>query len=493
MSRFVCALLMVFLVDVSLAATEPVVLEVGRVAGQAGTMVAVPVWLSPEGQQVDRVSVDIRFSSLTPLHALPGNRPDCAPNPAIEVGSALFQFMCVGNDCAQFRGFVASADGGLPEAMLFSCNFDIAPEAVPAGYPVRISSAIVQDPGGAVLDTATVNGEIRVVTPTPTGTPTPTETPTPTGTATATRTHTPLPTATATDTTTATPTGPTKTATFTPTPTDTRTPTPTRTIRLELAGGTARPGGSVEIVVDLVDGSGLVAQTSYEVFFPDAVFDSSEIPARCTLDPRLQRQELSTAVLNYPPAPAGFHRARFVVFDLSTPAAALDSGPLVRCPLTVREDAPPGSWLLKFDQLFVADSAAHPLGPVGSVDGAVVVDPQAPLPTATATATHTPTATARWTASPSASATATPTPSPTETAAPVTATTTPGPCAGDCDDNGTVVVGELIRGVNIALGTASVDDCPAVDRNGDGQVVVNELIVAVNAALVGCPPAVQGQ
>jgi hypothetical protein len=487
MSRCVFVLLLVFLVDVSLAAAEPVVLEVGRVAGEAGTMVSVPVWLSTEGHRVDRVSVDIRYSELTPLRALVPNHPDCTPNPAVDAGSALFLFMCVGDDCAQFRAFVAAADGGLPEGMLFSCNFDVAPEAVPASYPLRISSAIVQDPTGAVLDTATVNGEIRVVTPTPTGTPTPTETPTPTGTATATRTDTPLPTATPTGTATTTPTGPTKTATFTPTPTDTRTPTPTRTIRLELTGGVARPGGSVEIVVDLIDGSGLVAQASYEVFLPDAVFDSSEAPARCTLDPRLQRQELSTAVLSFPPAPAGFHRARFVVFDLATPAAVLGSGPLVRCPLTVREDAPQGSWLLKFDQVFVADSVAHPLGPVGTVDGEVVVDPQAPLPTVTATAT----ATARLTASPSASATATPTPSPTETSTPATATTTPRPCPGDCDDNGTVVVGELIRGVNIALGAATVDDCPAVDRNGDGQVVVNELIVAVNAALVGCAPPAQ--
>jgi hypothetical protein len=56
-----------------------------------------------------------------------------------------------------------------------------------------------------------------------------------------------------------------------------------------------------------------------------------------------------------------------------------------------------------------------------------------------------------------------------------------------------VVVGELIRGVNIALGTASVDACPAMDRNGNGQVVVNELVTAVTAALVGCGLPAQSQ
>jgi hypothetical protein len=503
MSRVVSLVFVVFLIDASLAAEEPVVIEVGRVAGEAGTMVAVPVWLSTDGQQVDRVRADIRFSQQTPLRALPGGFPDCAPNPDIEVGSALFQFLCVGEDCAQFRAFVAAADGGLPQGMLFSCNFEIVAEATPAIYPLRISSAAVFDHTGAPLDSATVNGEIRVVTPTPTNTPTPSETPTPTGTSTPTRTHTPLPTATPTGTATGTPTGPTKTATFTPTPTDTPTATPTRTIRLELVGGVARPGGPVEIVVGLIDGSGLVAQASYEMFLPSAVFDSSDLPARCILDPRLQRQELSVAVLNFPPAPEGFRRARFVVFDLAAPAAVLDTGPLVRCMLTVREDASPGSWLIKFDQVFVADSAARPLGPAGAVAGEVVVDPEAPLPTETATSTHTPTPTARRTttptatstASPSPSSTATPTPSPTETSTPepATATTTPRPCSGDCDGNGTVDVGELIRGVNIALGLAAAADCPAFDQDGDGQVVVNELIAAVNAALVGCTLQAQSE
>jgi len=65
-------------------------------------------------------------------------------------------------------------------------------------------------------------------------------------------------------------------------------------------------------------------------------------------------------------------------------------------------------------------------------------------------------------------------------------------CTGDCDDSGDVTVNELITGVNIALGTASLDSCPIFDENQDGEVAVNELIKAVNYALTGCPPPEEG-
>ena len=60
-------------------------------------------------------------------------------------------------------------------------------------------------------------------------------------------------------------------------------------------------------------------------------------------------------------------------------------------------------------------------------------------------------------------------------------------CVGDCDDDGSVTVVELIRGVNIALGTLLIDACPSFDTNGDGEVTVNELVTGVHAALTGCP------
>jgi len=59
-------------------------------------------------------------------------------------------------------------------------------------------------------------------------------------------------------------------------------------------------------------------------------------------------------------------------------------------------------------------------------------------------------------------------------------------CTGDCDWSGTVSIGELIRGVNIALGRAGLPTCDVFDSNGNEEVAINELIQGVNAALHGC-------
>jgi len=61
-------------------------------------------------------------------------------------------------------------------------------------------------------------------------------------------------------------------------------------------------------------------------------------------------------------------------------------------------------------------------------------------------------------------------------------------CPGDCAADGAVTIEDLIKGVNIALGSQAVSTCTGMDSNGDGAVTVNELIRAVAAALGGCPP-----
>ena len=80
--------------------------------------------------------------------------------------------------------------------------------------------------------------------------------------------------------------------------------------------------------------------------------------------------------------------------------------------------------------------------------------------------------------------TPTATPSPLPTATPTLAV-----CVGDCNDNSLVAVNEIILGVNIVLGTAPLDDCPAFDANGNGVLTVNELVQGVNNSLEDCPGA----
>ncbi len=60
-------------------------------------------------------------------------------------------------------------------------------------------------------------------------------------------------------------------------------------------------------------------------------------------------------------------------------------------------------------------------------------------------------------------------------------------CPGDCDHDREVFVDELLRGVRIALGEASVDLCLAADADGDATVTIAELMQAVTPALRGCP------
>jgi hypothetical protein len=60
-------------------------------------------------------------------------------------------------------------------------------------------------------------------------------------------------------------------------------------------------------------------------------------------------------------------------------------------------------------------------------------------------------------------------------------------CTGDCNGDGSVTVDEIVKMVNIALGTLNPSECPAGDRDGSGTVTVDEIVQAVNNALGGCP------
>jgi hypothetical protein len=61
-----------------------------------------------------------------------------------------------------------------------------------------------------------------------------------------------------------------------------------------------------------------------------------------------------------------------------------------------------------------------------------------------------------------------------------------GQCPGDCGEDGAVTVDEVITGVNIALGSTDLEQCPIFDTSGDTMVTVDEIITAVNNALNGC-------
>ena len=59
-------------------------------------------------------------------------------------------------------------------------------------------------------------------------------------------------------------------------------------------------------------------------------------------------------------------------------------------------------------------------------------------------------------------------------------------CRGDCDGDGAITVAELVRLVNVALGSLPLEDCAAGDRNGDGAIAIDELTRAVQHAIDEC-------
>jgi hypothetical protein len=59
-------------------------------------------------------------------------------------------------------------------------------------------------------------------------------------------------------------------------------------------------------------------------------------------------------------------------------------------------------------------------------------------------------------------------------------------CPGDCDGDGEVGIGEILRGVALSLGDAPTDTCMTFDLDADGQVAITEIVRAVSSALEGC-------
>jgi Zn-dependent metalloprotease len=59
-------------------------------------------------------------------------------------------------------------------------------------------------------------------------------------------------------------------------------------------------------------------------------------------------------------------------------------------------------------------------------------------------------------------------------------------CIGDCGDDTVVTVDDLLRMVNVALGSAPLTQCEGGDADGDRHITIDEIVTAVHNALNGC-------
>ncbi len=310
-------------------------------------------------------------------------------------------------------------------------------------------------------------------TASPTETPTLTRTATPTQTATATSTSTPSitmtpthsPTATETGTSTATPTvtntptiTSTKTPTCTPTSTATRTPTitPTVTPTVEPTGTPTRTPTTTPTATPTATpntASILIARPQPLGTIGDGtVIAAIKVRLRDSAGVAMPKgTEVVFSLEGFGPVTLVEGVGR--VGEVPGCAADITLGPgeAVVC-VTYSDEA------IGEDFVLVAASGEATAG-----GGSPLTLPPLPTPT------------------PSYTPTSSYTPSPTAT---------PTPCVGDCDGNGVISIDELVKAVNIALGTVELEDeeqgCLAADGDGNGAVRIDELIAAVKGALGPC-------
>jgi hypothetical protein len=306
-------------------------------------------------------------------------------------------------------------------------------------------TAAAETPTATATGTATGTAAAETPTATPTsvsGSPTSTSTagpsPTPTATGMATETPTATPTltstSTATVTLTATPTSQGASPTSTPTASVTQTPTG-GAVGIEIGTAVGQPGNTVGFAVTFTftNRFEIVGIRNCIDVNADAPFARTETGAPdCTVNAALQKSDSTFAF-----EPAGCDppaNCTAMCADIRGPQGTsvipVDSM-LYSCRIAIPGSTPDGTYALGCG----AGSATTSEGGMTRLDcepGSVIVQTNLP---------------------------------------------------GDCNGDGRVTIDELILGVNIALGSRPVTDCPAFDTDFSGEVSVAELIAAINVAL----------
>ncbi|MFI5399104.1 MAG: protease pro-enzyme activation domain-containing protein [Candidatus Binatia bacterium] len=361
------------------------------------------------------------------------------------------------------------------------------PTATPTAANTPTATPTVTATAAPTATSTPTTTPTQAATNTPSATPTQTATPTNTLTATATPTATDTPTATPTNTATATPTNsPTRTSTPSPTPTSTSTPSATATAT---SSSTATPTAT-----STATSTSTSTPTQTATNTPSASpTQTATLTSTLTATATPTATPTNTATSTPTNSPTRTSTPSPTPTSTSTPSATATATSSSTATPTATSTATPTNTLTATATPTATDTpTATPTATVtqtpSATPTATPTDTPTPVATATPTATNTPTTTVTNTPiqTPTSTVTVILTNTPTQTQA-VPPTSTPISCVGDCNGDHSVTVDEILTMVNIALGNAPVQDCPAGDANHDGQITVDEILTAMNNALNGCP------
>jgi hypothetical protein len=159
-----------------------VAVQLGVVAGTAGTQVSFDATLHTNGESVAGTQNDIAFDPQTPIGVNVSGRPACTANPAINKNATVFAFLpnsCTpGLDCTGVRALVSSFENfdPIPDgSILYTCIVDISLSAADGSHPLVASFTKASTPGGQPIPAFGIDGAVTTTggmfPPTPTPTP----------------------------------------------------------------------------------------------------------------------------------------------------------------------------------------------------------------------------------------------------------------------------------------------------------------------------------
>jgi hypothetical protein len=223
----------------------------------------------------------------------------------------------------------------------------------------------------------------------------------------------------------------TPTRTATPTVTQTLTPTPTpRIVHIDVGSANGLPGGTVTVAVSLRSSGTSVAATGNDISFDPGTLSLD--PSDCQVNPAIGKSLVTSVVQD----DVSTKTLRFFVQSAQN-TSPIPDGTLYTCAFSVAPSALPGTYLLSTDYADAFSPQGTQLPNTVGSEGFVVVS------------------------------------------------LVPLVCVGDCNDDGTVTIDEILTMVNIALGNADATACPNGIPSGT-QVDVALILQAVNNALNGC-------